>query len=198
MRLGRELADRHGLTVTGFDTPHLDPASVTEFVAAIDAVLPHYPEIDLRSVRIEPTATQLVESAEPDDISGRALTLNRMLVMPAAPPPSGATFDAAVRALGRALIAAGGGRAAASTHCVLIGLYLGSLSIRDRFDTIARVVQGYRAWLTDEGIPVSEGRLDAMAALEEAFLAVVRDSGSVGNTAKALHQAVVSAARVVG
>ncbi|MGW4774592.1 hypothetical protein ACWEO2_41995 [Nocardia sp. NPDC004278] len=198
LRLGRELADRHGLTVTGFDTPDLDPASVKEFVAAIDAVLPHYPEIDLRSVRIEPTATHLVEFAEPDDISGRVLTLNSMLVMAAAPPRTGATFDATVRALGRALIAAGGGRAAASTHRVLIGLYLDSLNIRQRYDTIARVGWRYRAWLTDEGIPTSEGRLDAMAALEEAFLAVVRDGGSAGNTAKALHQAVVSAARVVG
>ncbi|MFE9328560.1 hypothetical protein ACIHDR_44980 [Nocardia sp. NPDC052278] len=167
-------------------------------MAAIDTVLPHYPEIDLRSVRIEPTTTHLVEFAELDDISGRVLALNSMLVTAAAPPPTGATFDATVRALGRALIAAGGGRAVASTRRVLIRLYLDSLDIRQRYDTIARVGRGYRAWLTDEGIPNSEGRLDSMAALDEAFLAVVRDGGSASNTAKSLHQAIVSAVRTLG
>lgn len=196
--MGRELANRYGLEVIGFDTPDLDPASVTEFVAAIDAVLPNYPEIALRSVRIGLAAAHLVELVEPRDIPGLVLTLNGALVRAAAAPPADTTFAATVRALGRALIAAGGDRAAASTHRVLIGLYLDSLNIRERFDTIARVVQGYRTWLIREGSTVSEGRLDPMATLEEGFLSVVRDGDSAGNTAKALHQVIVSAARQAG
>ncbi|WP_331722889.1 hypothetical protein [Nocardia sp. NBC_00511] len=110
----------------------------------------------------------------------------------------GTTFAAAVRRSGRALIDAGGGQALETVHRTLIGLYLNSLNIRERYDTIARVARGYRRWLISQASVVGEGSLDVVAVLEEGFLAVVRNGESESDAAKALHQIVVSAVRRSG
>lgn len=80
-RLGRELADRHGLQVSGFDTPDLDLAAAREFAAAIYAILPAYPEIGLRPVQIGPAATRLVELTKPDTL-GEIGLVNSALRLP--------------------------------------------------------------------------------------------------------------------
>ncbi|WP_331722866.1 hypothetical protein [Nocardia sp. NBC_00511] len=177
----------------GFDNPDLDLAAAEEFVAAIDAIVPAHPQIALRKVQITPAATHLVDLVQADDTPGSILILNSALVTAATPPAPNATFAATARVCGRALIAAGAGYAPTLAHRTLIGLYLDSLDIRRRYDTLARVVRGYRTWLDREGLSNREGQLDPMAALEEAFLAVIRDGDSASRTAKALYQVIVSA-----
>ncbi|MGW4330320.1 WXG100 family type VII secretion target [Nocardia sp. NPDC004573] len=52
-RLARELAERHGVRAFGFDTPGIAVEVLTEIVAAVDDVLPRYPQITLRAIGIE-------------------------------------------------------------------------------------------------------------------------------------------------
>ncbi|MBF6469834.1 WXG100 family type VII secretion target [Nocardia beijingensis] len=52
-RLARELAERHGVRAFGFDTPGIAVEALTEIVAAVDDVLPRYPQITLRAIGIE-------------------------------------------------------------------------------------------------------------------------------------------------
>lgn len=52
-RLARELAERHGVRAFGFDTPGVAVEVLTEIVAAVDDVLPRYPQIALRAIGIE-------------------------------------------------------------------------------------------------------------------------------------------------
>ncbi|BDU02598.1 WXG100 family type VII secretion target [Nocardia sputorum] len=55
-RLARELAERHGVRAFGFDTPGVAVEVLTEIVAAVDDVLPRYPQIALRAIGIEELA----------------------------------------------------------------------------------------------------------------------------------------------
>src|SRR5262249_17991446 len=52
-RLARKLTERHGVHVFGFDTAGVPENVLTEIVAAVDDVLPRYPEIDLRAIGID-------------------------------------------------------------------------------------------------------------------------------------------------
>ncbi|MEU1998871.1 hypothetical protein ABZ511_30930 [Nocardia gamkensis] len=68
-RLARELAERHGVRAFGFDTPGVAVEVLTEIVAAVDDVLPRYPQIALRAIGIEELAdggTALLEWDSPD------------------------------------------------------------------------------------------------------------------------------------
>ncbi|MFD8248496.1 hypothetical protein [Nocardia sp. NPDC059691] len=56
-RLARELADRHGVRAFGFETPGVAVQVLTEIVAAVDDVLPRYPQIVLRAIGIEELAS---------------------------------------------------------------------------------------------------------------------------------------------
>ncbi|MEU2036386.1 hypothetical protein [Nocardia amamiensis] len=55
-RLARELAERHGVRAFGFDAPGVAAEVLTEIVAAVDEVLPRYPQIALRAIGIEELA----------------------------------------------------------------------------------------------------------------------------------------------
>ncbi|MEU6191241.1 WXG100 family type VII secretion target [Nocardia sp. NPDC047038] len=56
-RLARELAERHGVRAFGFETPGVAVQVLTEIVAAVDDVLPRYPQIALRAIGIEELAS---------------------------------------------------------------------------------------------------------------------------------------------
>lgn len=51
-RLRRELAERHDVSAFGFETPGVPEGVLREIVAAVDHVLPRFPEIALRAVGI--------------------------------------------------------------------------------------------------------------------------------------------------
>ncbi|MBF6341525.1 WXG100 family type VII secretion target [Nocardia abscessus] len=55
-RLARELAERHGVRAFGFDIPDVAVEVLIEIVAAVDDVLPRYPQIALRAIGIEQLA----------------------------------------------------------------------------------------------------------------------------------------------
>ncbi|WP_063053049.1 WXG100 family type VII secretion target [Nocardia arthritidis] len=55
-RLARELAERHGVRAFGFETPGVAVEVLTEIVAAVDDVLPRYPQIALSAIGIEELA----------------------------------------------------------------------------------------------------------------------------------------------
>ncbi|WP_280276752.1 WXG100 family type VII secretion target [Nocardia wallacei] len=52
-RLARDLAERHGVRAFGFDTPDVALEVLIEIIAAVDDVLPRYPQIPLRAIGIE-------------------------------------------------------------------------------------------------------------------------------------------------
>ncbi|WP_455749875.1 WXG100-like domain-containing protein [Nocardia tengchongensis] len=51
--VAKELADKWGLEVSGFDHPRLDPEVAREFARAIDEMLTRYPDVKLRKVSID-------------------------------------------------------------------------------------------------------------------------------------------------
>ncbi|WP_067465536.1 WXG100 family type VII secretion target [Nocardia amamiensis] len=52
-RLARELAEWHGVHAFGFDTPDVPEQVLTEIVAAVDDVLPQYPQIAVHAIGID-------------------------------------------------------------------------------------------------------------------------------------------------
>ncbi|WP_156090840.1 hypothetical protein [Nocardia cyriacigeorgica] len=111
-RLARALAERHGVQVTGFDTPDLRLAPVQEFVTAVDRVLTDYPMIVLEIVAVaelgDEFGTVRWDCAPPDTADdarsttadgARSITLDRAAAQrppePAQPAPAPADSQAA-------------------------------------------------------------------------------------------------------
>lgn len=204
--LARTLAERHGVEVTGFDTPGLQLPPVRDFLAAVDRVLTDYPMIRLNSVAVAELDGErgtVRWSREPGDegaISSMTLDL-RTAREPAADPttePGGEParseiYPATLRELGRALDDAGGGAARKQAQRVLIGEYLRRDPRPDR--TLAEVVSGYRDWRAGlAGKPTAPGEFDVGHALGIAFAEVVQHGAEAGIQARLLHAVLVAAA----
>ncbi len=220
-RLARALAERHGVQVTGFDTPGLQLAPVQEFVTAVDRVLTDYPMIVLEIVAVaelgDGLGTVWWDRAAPDIEDGaRSMTLDRYAAQqprqPARPSPAPAhtqvtTADteesgapappdistATLRAFGRAFDAAGGGLARRQAQRVLIAEYLSTLP-RPR-PALSEVVLGYRGWRAElTGGVTAPAEFDVDEALGIAFAEVVQRGEQAGIQARLLHAILVAAA----
>lgn len=205
-QLAREVAERHGVQVTGFDTPGLRLPPVQEFVAALDRVLTDYPMITLDIVAVAELADDgpVRWSCETRGVQGdtRSITLDRRAAQqPEAPAeaaePDGTAspdiYPATLRAFGRALDAAGGGAARRQLQRVLIAEYLSSQP-RPR-PVLAEVVRGYREWRAElAGSPTIAGGFDLDEALGVAFAAVVQSGAEAGIQARLIHAVLVAAA----
>ncbi|BDT89127.1 hypothetical protein FMUAM8_48910 [Nocardia cyriacigeorgica] len=220
-RLARELAERHGVQVTGFDTPGLELAPVQEFVTAVDRVLTEYPMIVLEIVAVAELGDELGtvrwHRATPDMENGaRTMTLDRDAAQqprePARPSPAPAhaqvatahtrepgasappeIYASTLRAFGRAFDAAGGGLAHRQAQRVLIAEYLGTLP-RPR-PALSEVVRGYRGWRAELGGPATApAEFDVDEALGIAFAEVVQRGEKAGIQARLLHAILVAAA----
>ncbi|MGI5223088.1 hypothetical protein [Nocardia sp. CA-290969] len=205
-QLAREVAERHGVQVTGFDTPGLRLPPVQEFVTALDRVLTGYPMITLDIVAVAELADDgpVGWSCETRGVQGdtRSITLDRRAAQQVAAPTRAAETDgtasadiypATLRAFGRALDAAGGGVARRQVQRVLIAEYLDTQP-RPR-PALAEVVRGYREWRAElAGSPRIAGDFDLDEALGVAFAAVVQNGAEAGIQARLIHAVLVAAA----
>ncbi|GGL14270.1 hypothetical protein [Nocardia jinanensis] len=220
-RLARELAERHGVEVTGFDAPDLQLAPVQEFVTAVDRVLTDYPMIVLETVAVAELEDELGTvrwaGALPDsEGDARSITLDRRAAQQPQPParssrtpahPQDATADteetgetiqpdiytATLRAFGRAFDAAGGGVAHRRAQRVLISEYLNTQP-RPR-PALSEMVRGYREWRAElSGNATERGGFDVDEALAVAFAEVVQHGEEAGIQARLLHAVLVAAA----
>ncbi len=220
-QLARALAERHGVQVTGFDTPGLQLAPVQEFVTALDRVLTDYPMIVLEIVAVAELGDELGtvwwDRAAPDIEDGaRSITLDRYAAQqprePALPSPAPAhtqvttaptgepgaaappdIYAATLRAFGRAFDAAGGGLARRQAQRVLIAEYLSTLP-RPR-PALSEVVRGYRGWRAELGGTVTApAEFDVDEALGVAFAEVVQYGEKAGIQARLLYAILVAAA----
>ncbi|MEU6191961.1 hypothetical protein [Nocardia sp. NPDC047038] len=209
--LARTLGDRHGVAVVGFDLPGLQETPVREFAAAVDRVLTDYPAIVLDVVAVAELgddAASVRWGYEPrDSAAARSITLDRRV---ACEPSRGAVtleseagsddpavYAATVRELGLALNSAGGGVARRTAQHTLIAEYMRVMA--GRYTTLAELLHGYRRWRAGlTGATGEAGGFDAHRALGAAFADVVLHSESASAPAKALHAALVDAARPPG
>ncbi|MEU2043442.1 WXG100 family type VII secretion target [Nocardia niwae] len=94
-RLARELAERHGVRAFGFDTPGVAAEALTDIVAAVDDVLPRYPQITLRAIGIEELADGETALLEWDSVT----TAEAAGPSDGTPDSSGKRFPGAAEAL---------------------------------------------------------------------------------------------------
>ncbi|MEU7768499.1 hypothetical protein AB0B25_25775 [Nocardia sp. NPDC049190] len=204
-RLARELGERHGVQAFGFDTPDVPELVLTEMAAAVDDVLPRYPQVNLHAIGIdelgdgEPTRLEWDSALRSARIvlAVRAATNRDQLEHTDSAPPGSAQrpiFSAIVRELGAALDAAGGFRAHGTAQRELITAYL---PLHDREDrgAVNRTVSGYRAWRSQlSGRSFSYGLLDPANALADAFTDVVLNATRATPPAQVLHGLLVRTA----
>ncbi|MBF6469610.1 hypothetical protein IU427_31240 [Nocardia beijingensis] len=218
-RLARELAERHGVEVAGFDLPVTDEAAVREFVAATDAVLTRFPVLDVRSVGIgalTPREIVRIEQqsavATQEPVSAWSVALNiallddparlaaaiRAIYRPGsivAQADTRAVYAATVRSFGRAFDRAGGRKARAGAQRALIAEYLGDRGEHRRAG-LAPVVRGYRRWRDQlSGGSFDKGRFDPAAALADALTDVMLNEDRAAEPAKTLCRLLVDTAR---
>ncbi|MBF6169235.1 hypothetical protein IU486_31540 [Streptomyces gardneri] len=218
-RLARELAERHGVEVAGFDLPVTDEAAVREFVAATDAVLTRFPVLDVRSVGIGALAPREVVRIEQqsamgtrEPVSAWSVTLNITLLDDSArlaaairaihrPGSTVAQADTrpvyatTVRAFGRAFDRAGGRQARAGAQRALIAEYLRDRGEHSRAG-LAPVVRGYRRWRDQlSGGSFDKGRFDPAAALADALTDVMLNEDRAAEPAKTLCRLLIDTAR---
>ncbi|WP_063051329.1 hypothetical protein [Nocardia arthritidis] len=205
--LARMLTERHGVRVTGFDTPGLQVPVVRGFVAAVDRVLTDYPVIALDVVAVaefDAESGPVWWSPEPRDTrgtgAGRSITLDQRTAQECRRATGTAESDAeaaepeiylsTLREFGRALDFVGGGLARRQAQRVLIAEYLRLEA--GRTSTLAAVVSGYRRWRAELAGDAEE--FDASRALGVALADVVVRGDEASRQARALHAVLVDAA----
>ncbi|WP_051757315.1 hypothetical protein [Nocardia sp. NRRL WC-3656] len=203
--LARTLAERHGVQVTGFDTPGLQLPPVRDFVAAVDRVLTDYPMIGLGTVAVaelggelgmvrwsrEPGAEGATDSMTIDLRTAQEPAAATPTTEPGGEPARSDIYPATLREFGRALDAAGGGVARKQAQRVLIAEYLRRQPDR----TLAEVVSGYRDWRAElAGKASFSGEFDVGEALGFAFAEVVQHGAEAGIQARLLHAVLIAAA----
>ncbi|WP_159840909.1 WXG100 family type VII secretion target [Nocardia sp. CY41] len=217
----RELALRHGLRITGFDTSGVRRPTVDQIAAAIDGILGKYPFIELAGIEITDLRDGAVSRVELDragdegneQITGGWILLDRVtLANPAllaekvetavragervAGSAERPMYSTIVRDLGRILEAGSAPRVRRSAHRSLLMEYQRVSGPWDRGDTLAAIVRGFRKWRAQLIRACFRGdRFDPRAAIAEAFTEVeLRGEGACG-PAKVLHRLVVEHAR---
>ncbi|MFI6955834.1 hypothetical protein ACIBJI_20440 [Nocardia sp. NPDC050408] len=205
-RLARELAERHGVQAFGFDTPGVPEVVLTEIVAAVDAVLPQYPEVNLQAIGIDE-----MPDSEPTRLEwDSALHTSRIVLAARAatdPMQTGGTaaenaspgyvhrpvYASVVRELGAALDAAGGFRARTAAQRALLKAYLPQA--REDRGSLNRTVSGFRTWRAQlSARSFRSGQLDPATALTEAFTDVVLNAEQATPPAQVLHRLLVRTA----
>ncbi|WP_157170976.1 WXG100 family type VII secretion target [Nocardia araoensis] len=221
-RLARELAERHGVRAFGFDTPGVPVELLTEIVAAVDDVLPGYPQIPLRAIGIdhlaggEATVLEWEPASTPGASGESSPTARIVLSLQAATDPKqlseavGAAdhagllapgcaqrpvYSSIVRELGRALDRAGGLRARTTAQRALLMAYLQQLTPEDK-GPLNGTVSGFREWRSRlSGRSFDRGRFHPAAALAEAFTDVVLNGALAAPPAQVLHRLLVTTAK---
>ncbi|MET8800431.1 hypothetical protein ABZV91_29060 [Nocardia sp. NPDC004568] len=211
MRAARQLSDRHGVTVAGFENDELDETVVGEFLTATDDVLTRYPVLALREVGIGAVvAADIVEArpcpepgdarrspspwditfdaglaADPERLAEIVLEKRRPGRTVVGPEVSPA-YEATIREFGRAFDRAGDRLAHGLAQRALIADYLSGAS-GHRESGLARQVAGYRRWrdqLSDSCF--EDGLFDPGAALVEAFTDVMLNGDGASEPATTL------------
>ncbi|MBF6171556.1 hypothetical protein [Nocardia blacklockiae] len=217
-RLARELAERHGLRVFGFELPGVPIEVLTEIVAAVDDVLPHYPRTALRAIGIEELPDgepARLERAMPGEVSPeepfgtRIVLATRTAIDPeyarhaaasggtdrlAAECARRPVYSTIVRKFGSALDRAGGGRARRSAHRTLLEAYLPQVHPEHR-GSLRHMTSGFRTWrsqLSEKSF--DHTRFQPEPALSEAFTDVVLNAGRATPPAQVLHRLLVATA----
>ncbi|BDT93284.1 hypothetical protein IFM12275_32600 [Nocardia sputorum] len=217
----QELAARHGLRITGFDTSGVLRPTVDQIAAAIDGILGKYPFIelagieitDLRDGGVSRVVLDRADDEENEEITGGWILLDRMtLANPAllaekvetavrsgervAGSAEQPMYSTIVRDLGRILAAGTAPGVRQSAHRSLLMEYQRISGPWDREVTLATIVRGYRKWRAQLIRACFRGdRFDPRAAVAEAFAEVeLRGEGACG-PAKVLHRLVVEHAR---
>lgn len=203
--LARTLADRHGVTVVGFDLPDLQEVPVRQFAAAVDRVLSDYPAIELDVVAVaelDDDAEGVRWHSEPGEAATvRSITLDQRV---ACDPDVGVetseaatesddqlVYAATVRELGLALNSAGDDAARRAAQRILILEYMRVAA--GRHTTLGELLRGYRDWRAELPGATGESGFDARRAVGAAFVEVVLRRERAAAPAKALHAALVDA-----
>jgi len=220
----RELAEalmrRHGLQVTGFDTPGVALDTLREIAQALDDVLTAHPYLDLPEFAIAecgeavtrldwirgsdegeniPRVKRLIlnmATAENTDSLARKVSAETERGGISRGSAGRPLYSTVVRELGHALDVTGGLRAHSISQRTLISEYLSECG-DSRFDTpLGVVVTDYRRWrgrLSGYGFP--HGRFEPGRALADAFAEVQLDAGKAVAPARVLHRLLVTTAK---
>ncbi|OXR40810.1 hypothetical protein B7C42_07094 [Nocardia cerradoensis] len=221
---GQELAEalmrRHGLQVTGFDTPGIALDTLRDIAQALDDVLTAHPYLDLPEFAIAECGDAVTRldwvrsSGDGENIPRvKRLILNMANAKDAdslarkvsAEAERGGIsrgsarrplYSTVVRELGHALDVTGGLRAHPESQRTLISEYLSECG-DSRFETpLGVVVTDYRRWrgrLSGYGFP--HGRFEPGRALADAFAEVQLDAGKAVAPARVLHRLLVTTAK---
>ncbi|WP_280266930.1 WXG100 family type VII secretion target [Nocardia wallacei] len=206
MRIAREMAARHGLSIVGFESAGIDVSTVQDIADAVDAVLDRYPTV-LRGIEITEVASTLsaVENRSvaatskipaPWIVLARTAAVNPRLLADKRPatapdaPPHRPMYTTMLRELGAAVDLTGGLRARGEAQRALITEYLRVNGAQG--ETLAQVVGGYKRWRAQLGDGCFEqGVFVPARALAEAFAAVESGGGEASGPAKVLHRTLV-------
>lgn len=222
LETAREMAERHGIQLAGFETSGIGVHTVSEIAAALDDILGRYPFIEVGGIEVGEFGRRRVsrvgwnrDGDESEQAHGERpwLLLDRTLVAnPArlaaqarAATRAGCTvrgsaerpmYSAVVGDLGHMLEALAGPYPRRSAQRALIAEYHRISGPWAGRDTLTQVVDGYRDWRNQLGDGNSvEGGFEPRAALEAAFVEVELHGTAACGPAKVLHLLMVESAR---
>lgn len=217
LRIAREMAARHGLSLVGFETAGIGERAIRELAAAIDQVLTTHHLLDLRTVEITDSLDGPAAGIRWDRRGGDTgpvtevarLVLDRGRIADPAPPPSdeaanpapgpavGSVHAVVIRELGGALVTMGGYAARRKVQRTLIRHFMEEVDPHVSRGSLGRVVADYRRWrdtLPGAEKRTSTGKLDPAALLVEAFADVVVTSALSSSASGPLHRLLVETA----
>ncbi|MBF6350671.1 WXG100 family type VII secretion target [Nocardia flavorosea] len=208
MRILREMAARHGLSLEGFESTGLDVRAAQDIADAVDLVLVRYPTV-LCGIAISEAADS------PASVENRAKAAARGAVAPwivltrhaAANPRSAADrtpgsntipdrpmYTTILGQLGAAFDLMGGFRARNEAQRTLIAEYLRLHGAQG--ETLGQVVAGYKRWRARLGKDCFDhGVLVPARALAAGFVEVETKYDTASSPAKVLHRALVAMAQ---
>ncbi|MGY4098712.1 hypothetical protein ACW2Q0_03980 [Nocardia sp. R16R-3T] len=217
----RELADRHGLQLVGFDTSGIGREMAAQLIAAVDDILGKYPIIELGGIEITELGDSRISRVARDSANGgpeaattgQWILLDRTLVTnPArlrekvyAAVKSGDSvtgseerpmYSTIVGDLGRIMEGHVDQRTRKLAQRCLITEYERINGPWDSDDTLARIIGGYRRWRDQlGGSSVIEGRFQPRAALVAAFAEVELRGDDACGPARVLYRLLVEGTR---
>ncbi|WP_157574207.1 WXG100 family type VII secretion target [Nocardia jejuensis] len=217
----QDMAARHGLRLTGFDTSGISEHTVTDIATALDDVLGKYPFLglggieitDLGDGRISRVARDRADTDTAAAHGGPWILLDRALV--ADRTRLGETVCTAVQSgelvtgsrdrpmysviltdLGVILERSAGATTRQLAQRALITEYRRINGPWDHRNTLASIVGGYRLWRNQlTGNSIAEDRFQPRAALVAAFVEVELSADTASGPARVLYRLLVETAR---
>ncbi|WP_433760177.1 hypothetical protein [Nocardia sp. CA-135398] len=216
----RELADRHGLQIVGFDTSGIGQETVAQLAAAIDDILGKYPFVELGGLEItglgDGRISRVTRDRSEDESqasTGSWILLDRALV--ANPAQLSERVSAAIQSgnsvagseerpmystivgdLGRIMESQAGQPIRGLVQRALITEYRRIDGPWGAGDSLARIVGGYRRWRDQLGAnSILDGRFQPSAALVAAFVEVELRGDDACGPARVLYRLLVEGAR---